>query len=304
MNNDQSNVWGKLVSVNPNLQNVNLTNKAYKIGRNSNNDIAIVDVRISGTHCIITQGENGTVILQDLSSNGTFIGEQKVGKGKSKLLSSGDKFYLLPVTKVSEKELLGYIFTFNNPEQNPLKRVREEEFERALSNKQIKKPEKMEEEEETISRPECSLCPDVIYQCVTTVPCQHNFCGACFSESAGNLPTCPICFTDLKELKRNEGVDQQANLYLEKNPRSKPSVEELRRKNNANKYKNGIIFPKSPERGRQRQEAEQKEQRNNLGNGALINGNRKTEMAIETPLTGEALKQQRYYQLMSKFTAE
>jgi len=117
-------VWGKLTSLNSNLQNQNLSSNAYKIGRNSTNDIAISDVRISGTHCILSRDQNGSVILQDLSSNGTFLKDTKIGKGKSRVLTAGDKFTLLPAAKVKEGELLGYIFTFNNVENNPLKRER------------------------------------------------------------------------------------------------------------------------------------------------------------------------------------
>jgi hypothetical protein len=133
--------WGKLTSINQNLDNVNLINKAYKIGRNSSNDVPIPDAKISSNHCIITLNDDRTVTLQDLSSNGTFIGDQKIGKGKSKLLNDGSKIYLLPSSKIAEKDLFGYIFTLNNPEPNPLKRGREQQEEFSQRNKQIKPQE-------------------------------------------------------------------------------------------------------------------------------------------------------------------
>ena len=141
MSSNESEIWGKLTSVNNNLKSQNLSNNAYKIGRNSTNDIAISDVRISGTHCILSRDQNGTVILQDLSSNGTFLSDQKIGRGKSRILAAGDKFSLLPAAKVPEHELLAYVFTFNNLENNALKRDRSPQNEMIEeSNKQIKPP--------------------------------------------------------------------------------------------------------------------------------------------------------------------
>jgi pSer/pThr/pTyr-binding forkhead associated (FHA) protein len=52
------------------------------IGRNPDCTLAIHDKRLSGKHCEIVKFES-KVTLTDLSTNGTYIGDKKVGKNKT-----------------------------------------------------------------------------------------------------------------------------------------------------------------------------------------------------------------------------
>lgn len=53
--------------------------KTLTIGRNSSNDVVIIDSFVSGTHCSITLDDKGKFFLQDLgSSNGTFVNGQRI----------------------------------------------------------------------------------------------------------------------------------------------------------------------------------------------------------------------------------
>jgi E3 ubiquitin-protein ligase CHFR len=46
--------------------------------------------------------------LVDLSTNGTFIGDSKLGKNNEVLLKNGDEIYLLHKSKVSITDVIGF----------------------------------------------------------------------------------------------------------------------------------------------------------------------------------------------------
>merc|ERR1712224_322969 len=46
--------------------------------------------------------------LVDLSTNGTWVNNYRVGKGKIVPISSGDEIQILPVTKVGRAQMIGY----------------------------------------------------------------------------------------------------------------------------------------------------------------------------------------------------
>lgn len=63
--------------------------KIFRVGRDQNSDIQMVDVAISSEHAVIKLENNG-YYLQDLaSSNGTFVNGMKLGRERV-LLEGGD----------------------------------------------------------------------------------------------------------------------------------------------------------------------------------------------------------------------
>lgn len=54
--------------------------KTYKIGRNPDNDIVINDLnlRVSRYHALLTVHDNGTITINDQSTNGTYVNGVKV----------------------------------------------------------------------------------------------------------------------------------------------------------------------------------------------------------------------------------
>ena len=66
---------------------------------------------ISGVHCVIRRTAN-RVELEDRSSNGTFVNDEKVGKNLTRELRTGDSITLFkPQSDKNKKQLLAYIFT-------------------------------------------------------------------------------------------------------------------------------------------------------------------------------------------------
>lgn len=57
------------------------------------------DNRVSSQHCLITK-DGSEIRLKDLSTNGTYIGDSKIGKGNEVVLKTGDKIFILHKDKV------------------------------------------------------------------------------------------------------------------------------------------------------------------------------------------------------------
>lgn len=78
-------------------QTYTLTNAMTRIGRRDGNDWVIADGSVSGTHCEIEKNDNG-FLLRDLgSTNGTKVNNEEI---KEKYLFRNDVFYIgeVPLT--------------------------------------------------------------------------------------------------------------------------------------------------------------------------------------------------------------
>lgn len=82
--------------------------KEITIGRAANNKMIIDDKRLSGNHCKLIL-QNKTVLIEDLSTNGTYIFDKKIGKGLKSEIGSGDIVYVLHKTKVAAGEVIGFV---------------------------------------------------------------------------------------------------------------------------------------------------------------------------------------------------
>jgi E3 ubiquitin-protein ligase CHFR len=79
----------------------------------------------------------------------------------------------------------------------------------------------------------CGICIDVIYQCVTLMPCLHNvsctqFCGGCFSDWLERSKLCPACRDPVHEVKRNSSLSNIIENYLKTHPEECRPQEELK----------------------------------------------------------------------------
>lgn len=210
-----SRVWGKLTSLNPNLENVRLTKSIYTIGRGNGNDIVIDDIRLSNVHCILTKDENDIVLLEDMSSNGTYVENEKVGKRNSKILLPGEKIYLLHGSRVPQQEILGYVFSIVVDNVSPLKRIREYEVpELSIQIKQMKYPEgHLNDYNEDLRK--CCQCQKSSEQLVTASPCSHTFCASCYANWMDKYQNCPQCCEEVKQIMSNTQLLDFGKAYVE-----------------------------------------------------------------------------------------
>jgi len=98
---ETSPAWAELVSLNDSWQNFPLTVDIPTVfmGRGNACKLKYDDPRISTLHAKLERGplESGVAVLHDLSSNGTFVNGEKIGKGNSKNVKDGDMISLIVV---------------------------------------------------------------------------------------------------------------------------------------------------------------------------------------------------------------
>ena len=87
----------------------------------------------------------------------------------------------------------------------------------------------------------CAICLDLIYQCVTLMPCLHNLCGSCVSELVNHSKNCPMCKCEIKEAKMNPLMNNIIQDFVNKNPTYKKTSEEMKSIDSRNKFKDGNI---------------------------------------------------------------
>ena len=68
------------------------------------------DDRISQRHCKLVANKQRGVILEDMSSNGTFVDGIQVGKGKKTLVPNGS---VISLVKTSDKVIVGFRLEVN-----------------------------------------------------------------------------------------------------------------------------------------------------------------------------------------------
>ncbi|KAI9650128.1 serine/threonine protein kinase [Ciborinia camelliae] len=75
-----------------------IASRGYLIGRHPECDLMIDDIKVSNRHCLIyTENQEGlnVAVVEDLSSNGTFIKENVIGRNKHRQLEDGDEIQVL-----------------------------------------------------------------------------------------------------------------------------------------------------------------------------------------------------------------
>ena len=82
-------------------------NQKLKFGRSQKENNYVIDEKlISGVHFEISIISKDIIEIEDKSSNGIVINQNKLGKGKKKILKNGDKIFLI------EKECIIILFFF------------------------------------------------------------------------------------------------------------------------------------------------------------------------------------------------
>lgn len=100
-------LWGKLVPLTPGLPTHDLSDLVVVIGRLKGCDIMIKDMRLSGKHCKLEKRDEN-VFITDLSTNGTYLNDEKIGKNVEKQIEKDAEIWLLPASKVKPTETLGF----------------------------------------------------------------------------------------------------------------------------------------------------------------------------------------------------
>eukprot|EP00743_Colponemidia_sp_Colp-15_P003926 GILK01004235.1.p1 GENE.GILK01004235.1~~GILK01004235.1.p1 ORF type:complete len:509 (+),score=97.03 GILK01004235.1:43-1527(+) len=230
-------VWGKLVSLNQkNVDSIELVHDAMSIGRKEENDTVLTDPRVSGFHCCVrreTQDGGVTYTLEDLSSNGTFLNGTKVGRGKKVCIRAGDEIMILPEDRVGKEGLIAFAFKLTGEDESscepPTKKAKisksNQDFVQALSDDLM-----------------CGICREILHDCVSLVPCLHNFCGACLSDWAKSNMQCPSCRVTVREVRKNHTLSNVIDSLLNAHPDQRRHPDDLADMNQRNRIKSDTVL--------------------------------------------------------------
>ena len=96
---------GSGMNMSPNLKEINLSRqRAYRIGRNEDQDIRIMDNMISRQHANILYSDQSWHIVDKRSLNGTFVNGKELVPFQSVRLQHGDTIQLGIVVEIEGRE--------------------------------------------------------------------------------------------------------------------------------------------------------------------------------------------------------
>jgi hypothetical protein len=87
----------------------------------------------------------------------------------------------------------------------------------------------------------CGICHELLYKCVTVIPCLHNFCAACLSSWFERSKVCPSCRDESQGIRKNHAINNLVESYLEANPEKKRDPEELKEMDQKNQITEEMV---------------------------------------------------------------
>ncbi|XP_052851672.1 ovarian-specific serine/threonine-protein kinase Lok isoform X2 [Drosophila gunungcola] len=116
-------VWGRLYGKNIKIKSLDLNNDEFSAGRGETNDLILtlndlpekILTRISKVHFIIKRANcelTNPVYIQDLSRNGTFVNNEKIGTNKMRILKNDD------VISLSHPTYKAFVFKDLSPNES------------------------------------------------------------------------------------------------------------------------------------------------------------------------------------------
>jgi len=81
---------------------------------------------------------------------------------------------------------------------------------------------------EVLEQIKCSICLGTLHNCVSLVPCHHNFCAGCYSDWMQESDACPQCRCSVDDVSRNHTLHNMIQTFLEAHPHLKRDPEDLK----------------------------------------------------------------------------
>lgn len=211
-------------------------------GRAKDNTVVIGDdTRISLLHFTISvrASPGGCVALEltDQSSNGTWLNGVRLGRGRSSHLAVGDAVTVLPSSQVGRNNEVGFLLVrdvrgswcSSCPACVAATAIDEPGDEAPVAGPSPRRsPREPADVPRTLERDlRCGICRDALHQCLTVVPCGHNFCSVCLTKWRRSSAACPECRGPIPQAVRNQTVDRLVETFLCAHPDTARSQEDL-----------------------------------------------------------------------------
>ncbi|XP_076107813.1 E3 ubiquitin-protein ligase CHFR-like [Mytilus galloprovincialis] len=102
----------------------------------------------------------------------------------------------------------------------------------------------VDEIEETLM---CSICQEIMYNCISLQPCMHSYCAGCYSDWMQKSNECPTCRMKVKRINKNHIVNNLIEAYLKEHPEKKRPEEDLKALDAKNKITKDMMTPTATE---------------------------------------------------------
>uniref|UniRef100_A0A7S1WWK8 E3 ubiquitin-protein ligase CHFR n=1 Tax=Alexandrium catenella TaxID=2925 RepID=A0A7S1WWK8_ALECA len=194
-------------------------------GRDACNTMVLSDSRVSQVHFTVrvraARGGLVTLELLDQSSNGTWVNGKRVGRARSVPLSVGDQILVLPASTVGRAAEVGYLL-LHDARGARCGAVQENQHSLPPSPRDVSVPRDIEDDIR------CGICTDVLFRCLTLVPCGHNFCTACLVKWRRRSYACPECREPVQQAVRSTSIDSVVETFLLAHPKAARSEAEIK----------------------------------------------------------------------------
>ncbi|XP_004345239.1 hypothetical protein CAOG_06490 [Capsaspora owczarzaki ATCC 30864] len=246
--------WGELEPINANTSAITLSKATVVIGRSDECDAIITNTKkLSGKHCTLMLKDSSAFIV-DTSTNGVLVNGSRIVKGEETKLNAGDSIVI--VKDPVEDNQFGYYFkdllappplpaAQTQVDENeeaaaiPSKRRAEDADDEAAEAKTNKKP-RTDDMEQNL---QCGICMEILHDCVSVVPCLHDFCGACYSDWMEKKSDCPTCRAKVTSISRNHRIKNLCESFLAEHPEKRRPDDEIAEMNARNKITSDMLKP-------------------------------------------------------------
>jgi E3 ubiquitin-protein ligase CHFR len=167
-----------------------------------------------------------------------------------------------PATMIPQTQVYDMMQETEQPSTSRKHTATEEASEETISSKKVK----FEKEEETAeSKPltskqaaaqgsnnnegdqmediiTCSICSEIMHDCVSLQPCLHTYCAGCYSEWMTKSKECPICKRKVERIAKNHIVNNIVESYLSNYPEKRRTEEDLKLLDAKNKITQDMVI--------------------------------------------------------------
>lgn len=252
--------WGRLLPITSSLKDTDLDQNSHLLGSGSSCEIKIEDGSIADVVCQFSwDSKISKASIMLLHKDSTLkINNKTVKEFQKVIIDNGDHISFNSQKKSKNPKFLEYIFLAELPikkemnppsigDENEIKTDMMEEGGQIIDRK-LKKGLKNSEGDASNSNAtsstnnklrdqfNCGICLDTIYNCVSLIPCLHNFCGACASGWLDVKKECPICKASVLRVKRNAAI----NSLIEENCPREQTAEEKEQMDSLDKLKDEV----------------------------------------------------------------
>ncbi|CAG5123368.1 unnamed protein product, partial [Candidula unifasciata] len=89
----------------------------------------------------------------------------------------------------------------------------------------------------------CTICQELLHDCISLQPCMHSFCAGCYSEWMERSQECPSCRLKVTRISKNHIVNNLVEAYLKGKPDKKRLEADIKELDSKNKITRDMLYP-------------------------------------------------------------